>query len=114
MALAGSLAVSVYHVKPKMWSGRIPNKKNLRTVYGTEQYGSTEDYMKELGELDLTGMIKANCEQIVGMNKNIWRNQQAIQWAVFMTLLGLLVMLIVFVRMYVWLPSHISFLGGLA
>ena len=100
LLFTASLGFSLYHVDPKMWSGRITDQKNLRTVKGTENYQSNEEYIKAMMALDLQSMIRVNCHQIRGMNANIWKNYRAIRFAVVTTIGGLLAMLAMFGRAY--------------
>ena len=95
-----SLVLCLYHLSPRMWSGRIEDRKHLRTVRGTERYSSNEEYYEALVNLKLDEMIRLNCDQIRGMNKNIWADFRAIQRAVISTIGGLILMLIILGRAY--------------
>ncbi len=90
--LATSLALSLYHIIPKMNSGRIT--RNIRTVIGTEQFDSNESYFDEYLKLELIDMVKLNTEQIRGMNKNIMKNQIAIRIAAICSIIGMVLFLV--------------------
>ena len=85
MFILASLIVSLWHIKPLMFSGRT-SRKNLRTVIGTEAYKSNEEYANELINLNIREMIQLDAEQIRGMNKNIMKDQKAITWGVCLTI----------------------------
>lgn len=87
--LLSSLVISLWHVKPLMFSGRT-KLKNLRTVIGTEAYSSNEEYTNEMMNLNIRRMIELNAEQIRGMNKNIMKDQRAITWGVRFTTISIL------------------------
>jgi hypothetical protein len=82
--LLSSLLLSTWHIKPLMYSGRT-KLKNLRTTIGTEAYSSNKEYIDEMMNLTIPKMIELDAEQIRGMNRNIMRNQRAINWGVRLT-----------------------------
>lgn len=82
LLLISSLLIALWHIRPLMYSG-LSQPKNPRTVVGTEAYESTDEYLGEIMKLNVHRMIQLDADQIRGMNRNIWKNQRAINWAVY-------------------------------
>lgn len=86
--LSLSVLICLIHIIPKMNSGRTDGK-NIRSVIGTNKFTNGAEYHDALASYDLDAMIRSNCDQIVGMNTNIWKNHMAIRRAARSTIAGL-------------------------
>jgi hypothetical protein len=85
-----SLGISLWHVIPKMRSGKSPsNIRNHRSSAGIYKYGSISAYKNRLDSISTDEIYEDLVRQIYGMNTNIWNNQRSIKVAVFFDLVGL-------------------------
>lgn len=85
-----SMAIVLWHIEPTMRSKTLPRgSKNLRSVVGTRNHASKDDYHESIRDADRERMLRDTTDQIYGMNKNVWRNQRAIRLAVITDMIGL-------------------------
>jgi hypothetical protein len=86
-----SLVITLWHIRPKMRSGAIPQKRpNHRSVAGISKFENATRYREHLDRLTISEICEDLTNQIYGMNKNIWRNQRSIKTAVFFDIIGLI------------------------
>lgn len=102
LAVLFSLVVVLWHIIPTMRSGRLPKgSRNLRSVVGVSEFESTKHYMAAVLESTDMARFEAAANQVLGMNRNIMKNQRAIRLAVFADMAGL-GFFIVFVGTYLF------------
>jgi hypothetical protein len=91
--LTSSLAISLWHIEPKMDS-KVGNYDNPRSSIGIAMMTKEEYYQKHM-QLTCEEMIYYNCLQTKGMNKIIMTNQRAIRIAALSTIASLLPILVI-------------------
>jgi hypothetical protein len=85
-----SLGITLWHVIPKMRSGANPKTVHIhRSVSGIHSFNDFQEYKNHLSNLSRNDIYNDIIRQIYGMNKNIWKNQISIKWAVRFDLVGL-------------------------
>jgi len=91
-----SLALSIWHIRPKMSSGKAnANRPNHRSSNGIRQFKNKEEYGAYLTTLTYKDLCEDLSNQIFGMNHNIWENRNLIDKAVKLDLIGLSSFLII-------------------
>ena len=92
-----SLAISLWHIRPKM--GKLSNKgnPNHRSSNGIRHYNTLEAYKNRVLTINDDEICNDLIKQIYGMNKNIWKNQRSIKIAVACDLIGLVGFLLMIV-----------------
>ncbi len=85
-----SLAIALWHIRPKM--GKRSNKgiPNHRSSNGIRHFASLEEYQHKVLSLSDDEICSDLIKQIYGMNNIIWKNQKSIKRAVAFDLFGLL------------------------
>ena len=84
-----SLAIALWHIRPKM--GKTSNKgnPNHRSSNGIRHFKDASEYQNRLLSMSDDEICGDLIKQIYGMNNNIWRNQKSIKKAVIFDLVGL-------------------------
>lgn len=85
-----SLAIALWHIRPKMGKSSNVGKPNHRSSNGIRHFDNADDYRHKLYSLSDDEICEDLIKQIYGMNKNIWVNQKSIKCAVFLDLIGLI------------------------
>ena len=84
-----SLAIALWHIRPKM--GRASNKgrPNHRSSNGIRHFSDKVAYSNHLRDITAEEICEDLSNQIYGMNYNIWVNQKSIKKAVLFDLISL-------------------------
>lgn len=84
-----SLAIALWHIRPKM--GRASNKgrPNHRSSNGIRHFSDKAAYSNHLRNITAEEICEDLSNQIYGMNYNIWVNQKSIKRAVLFDLISL-------------------------
>lgn len=97
-----SLAISLWHIRPKMGKQSNTGTPSHRSSNGIRHFSNWEEYQKRLYSISDAEICNDLIKQIYGMNGNIWKNQKSIKAAVAFDLIGLLGF---FVMMIIWIRS---------
>ena len=95
-----SLAITLFHVIPKMRSRNFVSPKDNpihRSVVGIRSFETWQKYKNYLDKLTEDNIYEQIVRQIYGMNKNIWKNQLSIKWAVIFDIFGLFGFIVVII-----------------
>lgn len=98
-----SLAITLWHIIPKMSSGKFVSPQDNpihRSVVGIRSFDTWQKYKDYLDTLTEDKIFEQMVRQIYGMNKNIWKNQLSIKWAVRLDLIGLIGFLFIMVILF--------------
>jgi len=92
-----SLAIALWHVRPKMSSGKANNpfRYNHRSSSGIIKFKDNKEYKNHLAKITAKEICEDISNQIYGMNRNIWKSQQSIKTAVLFDLIGLVGFIII-------------------
>jgi len=90
LPLSISLAIALWHIRPKMSSGKAnSSRNNHRSSNGIIKFKSKDEYKEYLAKLTAKEICEDISNQIYGMNHNIWESQSSIKKAVLFDLIGL-------------------------
>jgi hypothetical protein len=95
--LAMSLLLALHHLIPRLDS-RVGNTDNPRSVIGIKAFKNKDAFYQRFVQLDYDLMLQYTTNQLYGMNLNIVRNDRVIRRAVYLTMLGVLG----FVALFIW------------
>ncbi len=84
-----SLAIALWHIRPKMGHASNTGKPNHRSSNGIRHFPDKKAYGDHLSKMTTTEICEDLSNQIYGMNNNIWTNQKSIKKAVFLDLISL-------------------------
>lgn len=84
-----SLAIALWHIRPKMGNASNTGRPNHRSSNGIRHFMNATHYGESFGKLTNDEIIEDLTKQIYGMNNNIWKNQQSIKTAVLLDVIGL-------------------------
>lgn len=84
-----SLAIALWHIRPKMGSASNVGRPNHRSSNGIRHFSDKESYRNHLSNMTATEICEDLSNQIYGMNHNIWINQKSIKRAVSLDLISL-------------------------
>ncbi|MDE7372436.1 MAG: hypothetical protein K2N18_00035 [Clostridia bacterium] len=84
-----SLAIALWHIRPKMGKRSNKGRPNHRSSNGIRHFTDVSEYQKKLLNMSDEEICEDLIKQIYGMNNNIWRNQSSIKMAVVFDLIGL-------------------------
>lgn len=85
-----SLAIALWHIRPKMGKASNSGRPNHRSSNGIRHFDSSIAYGKIFDRISDKDLCEDLVRQIYGMNNNIWKNQQSIKLAVIFDIIGLL------------------------
>lgn len=84
-----SLAIALWHIRPKMGKRSNKGRPNHRSSNGIRHFADVSEYQEKLLNMSDEVICDDLIKQIYGMNNNIWRNQRSIKKAVVFDLIGL-------------------------
>ena len=84
-----SLAIALWHIRPKMGSASNKGRPNHRSSNGIRHFSDKAAYSNRLRNITAEEICEDLSNQIYGMNYNIWVNQKSIKKAVFFDLISL-------------------------
>lgn len=84
-----SLAIALWHIRPKMGKRSNKGRPNHRSSNGIRHFTNASEYQSKLLSMSDDEICDDLIKQIYGMNTNIWRNQRSIKKAVVFDLIGL-------------------------
>jgi hypothetical protein len=85
-----SLAIALWHIRPKMGKRSNKGRPNHRSSNGIRHFTDASEYQKKLLSMSDEEICEDLIKQIYGMNNNIWRNQRSIKKAVVFDMIGLI------------------------
>lgn len=85
-----SLAIALWHIRPKMGKASNTGRPNHRSSNGIRHFQDKAAYRNHLSSMTAEEICEDLTNQIYGMNNNIWKNQQSIKIAVYFDLVSLL------------------------
>lgn len=89
LPLFASLAIALWHIRPKMGHASNTGRPNHRSSNGIRHFPDKFAYQKHLSNMTANEICEDLTNQIYGMNYNIWVNQKSIKKAVFLDLISL-------------------------
>lgn len=92
-----SLAIALWHIRPKMGSASNTGRPNHRSSNGIRHFSDKVAYREHVSNISATEICEDLSNQIYGMNYNIWINQKSIKMAVLFDLISLAGFFAVFV-----------------
>ena len=92
-----SLAIALWHIRPKMGKASNTGRPNHRSSNGIRHFSNAIHYRESLSKLTNNELIEDLTKQIYGMNYNIWKNQKSIKIAVFLDIIGLFGFIVIIV-----------------
>lgn len=92
-----SLAIALWHIRPKMGHASDTGKPNYRSSNGIRHFPDKKSYVDHLNNITANEICDDISNQIYGMNSNIWINQKSIKTAVFFDLISLFGFFLIFV-----------------
>lgn len=84
-----SLAIALWHIRPKMGSASNTGRPNHRSSNGIRHFSDKVAYSNHLRNITAAEICEDLSNQIYGMNYNIWVNQKSIKRAVLFDLISL-------------------------
>lgn len=84
-----SLAIALWHIRPKMGSASNTGRPNHRSSNGIRHFSDKIAYKNHLSSMTSEEICEDLSNQIYGMNYNIWINQKSIKRAVLFDLISL-------------------------
>lgn len=92
-----SLAIALWHIRPKMGNASNTGRPNHRSSNGIRHFENKVAYRNHLNNMTDEEICEDLINQIYGMNSNIWVNQKSIKKAVFFDFISLIGFLVAFV-----------------
>lgn len=84
-----SLAIALWHIRPKMGNASNTGRPNHRSSNGIRHFQDKAAYANHLSNMTPEEICEDLSNQIYGMNNNIWVNQKSIKKAVLFDLISL-------------------------